>query len=133
MSDLRCKCIVLDVWKWEGLAMTGGTEPEFVGFARRLVGTGIEEAGSSKGRAYAKPGCPWLLWVESLDDVPELAHEALHITAGILEMRGLKHAAESEEAYTYTMEHILRHVLDRDGWQPASAYMTNDDQGGSHD
>lgn len=122
--SLRAKIVTLAIWKWQGMVLAGGTEEGFVAFARQLVGQDIEKSDTgAAGRAYARPSGPWLLWVESLADFPALAHEALHIAAGILEMRGIKHSAESEEAYTYTMEFVLREALNEDGWAEADATL----------
>lgn len=115
--------VTLGVWKWEGIIAAGGTIGDFIAFAKSHGASEIhpENNGHSVGRAYVEIGVPWLLWVESLEDVPALAHEALHVTAGVLEARGLKYVPESEEAYTYTMEGILRAALTATDWQPVDA------------
>lgn len=111
----------LSLWKWEGVVAVGGTIAEFVAFAREKGATKIEDTTHTCGRAYVEMGVPWLLWVETLDDLPSLAHEALHVASGVLEARGLKHVAESEEAYTYTMEGIIRAALSAREWLPLQA------------
>lgn len=111
--------MALGIWKWEGVIAQGGTIAEFVAFAKKQGATKIEDSNHSAGRAYVELGVPWLLWVESLADISALAHEALHIASGVLEARGLKHTAESEEAYTYTMEAIIRAALMATEWQEA--------------
>jgi hypothetical protein len=105
---------VIDVrlmpWKSDGVVVVGGTPEDFTEYAKRF---GVEpQIGSqSVGHAYYEYGKRWLIWVESLQNLPELAHEALHITGGLLEARGLKYSRDSEEAYCYTMEDILRQTL----------------------
>lgn len=116
-APLRFIVVALSMWKWEGVIAVGGTIAEFVAFAKQHGATKIEETASTTGRAYVELGVPWFLWVKSLDDVPALAHEALHVTSGILECRGLKHTADSEEAYTYTMEGIIRAALTATEWE----------------
>lgn len=106
----------LSLWKWEGVIAAGGTIAEFIAFAKAEGATKIEETAATAGRTYVELGVPWFLWVETLDDIPALAHEALHVTSGILECRGIKHTAESEEAYTYTMEGIIRAALSATEW-----------------
>jgi hypothetical protein len=101
----------LSLWKWEGLVVVGGTTEDFVALAKRQGATRIDDTAVSSGRAYVELGVPWMLWVETLEDVPAIAHEAFHVTCSVLECRGLKHTIESEEAYTYTMEAIIRAVL----------------------
>jgi hypothetical protein len=113
--------VSLGTWKWEGVVATGGTIADFVAFAKAHGATKIEDTQVSAGRAYVELGVPWMLWVETMDDVPALAHEALHVTCGVLEARGLKHCAESEEAYTYTMEGIIRAALSATEWESAQS------------
>ncbi len=103
--------VTLDVWKWQGCVIVGGTSSEFAAWAKKYIGVEITAEDGQAGRAYMEKNQPWLLWVESLQNVPTLAHEALHIAAGVLEVRGLRYNEGSEEAYTYTMEFILRSVL----------------------
>lgn len=100
-------------WKWDGMVLIGGSPDDFKTFAKREIGADVETGSNSAGHAYVEYGKPWLLWVDSAKNVPALAHEALHVTAGVLLGRGLKHCANSEEAYTYTMEDILRQALDK--------------------
>ena len=107
---MRFLTVALSLWKWKGVIAVGSTESQFAAFAKEH-GISIEGGRTSAGRAYVELGKPWLLWIETLDDVAALAHEALHIASGVLECRGLKHVAESEEAYTYTMEAIIRVAL----------------------
>lgn len=109
--------VMLDPWKWQGCVLVGGRSSDFSEWAKRCVGCEIETADHAAGHAYVEIGKPWLLWVESLKNIPALAHEALHVTSGILEARGLKHTEASEEAYTYTMEHIIRASLDAKKWR----------------
>ena len=104
-------------WKWNGLVCVGGTSSQFAAYAKRLIDVDIETGSNAAGHAHLSYGKPWVIWVETLEDVPALAHEALHITAGLLEARGLKFTADSEEAYTYTMEDILRQILEHKRWR----------------
>jgi hypothetical protein len=107
-------------WKWEGTVLVGGTSREFAAFAKKQIDADITTGDGAAGHAYVEYGKPWLLWVESLTDVAALAHEALHVAAGVLECRGLKHTDASEEAYTYTMEHIMRTALACRQWKAVS-------------
>lgn len=111
--------ITFVTWKWQGRVLVGGTFEDFKRYAKRWIDADVLGGENSCGHAYVAYGQPWLLWVESLKNVPALAHEALHVTTGVLEGRGLKHTAESEEAYTYTMEQILREVLTAKRWRQA--------------
>ncbi len=108
----------LDLWKWSGCVFNGGTSAQFTAIAKRDWDQIIESQEHAAGHAHLEAGKPWLIWLESLNNCPTLAHEALHITAGLLEARGLKFTEASEEAYTYTMESIMRQVLDpKAKWQ----------------
>lgn len=117
---LKRKDIFLPLWKWGGVVLYGGNSQMFVTWAKLAMGAEPQVDSHACGHAYLEAGKPWLLWVENLTDVAALAHEALHITFGLLEARGLKPTVESEEAYTYTMEQIVRETLSRDGWKLTS-------------
>lgn len=105
--------VTLELWKWQGIVIVGGTSTDFTRWAKKAIAVDIESCSNAAGHAYVEMGKPWLIWAASVKDVPTLAHEALHVASGVLEARGLKHTDASEEAYTYTMEYILRAVLDR--------------------
>jgi hypothetical protein len=109
----------LDIWKWQGCVCVGGTSADFAAWAKKFIDADITTGSNAAGHAYVAYGKPWLLWVESLKNVAALAHEALHVAAGVLEARGLKHGDQSEEAYTYTMEHIIRRTLAAKKWTKA--------------
>lgn len=109
--------VTLAIWKWQGVVLIGGTSAEFATWAKKYINADITTGSNAAGHAYVEYGQPWLLWVESLKNVPAIAHEALHIAAGVLEARGLKYNAGSEEAYTYTMEFILSAVLSAKRWR----------------
>lgn len=48
----------------------------------------------------------------SLDEeLPTLAHEALHLTGHVLRMAGVAHTLETEEAYTYYQGWLIREAL----------------------
>ena len=109
---MKVLTVKLMPWKWQGLVFVGGLVDEYRAAIKRDIGADASVGSNSAGHAYVEYGKPFAIWVESLKDVPCLAHEALHVTNGILEARGLKPTSESEEAYTYTMEDILKQVLD---------------------
>lgn len=108
-------------WKWMGVVVVTKTRDDYVRYVKRTMGMTIELGSGSIGHAYVEYGKPWLLWLTSRNDAATLAHEALHIAAGVLEARGLKYSRESEEAYTYTMEYIIRSVLTNARWRTARA------------
>ncbi len=113
--SLKYTAIALMPWKWEGVVAQGGSEDDFVRLAKQL-GVEIYPTGA-QGKACVEDGKPWLLWVQSPGDTATLAHEALHVTSGVLEQRGLRHTNESEEAYTYTMEDLMRQVFATKRWR----------------
>lgn len=124
MKAMRCKRVELEIWRWHGLVCQGGSREDFQAFVKRVAHHEITLGAHSCGHAFVAYGEPWLLWVGSLDDVASLAHEALHITSGVLEGRGMKWTNEGEEAYTYTMAHIIRCALARTGWCRADSYTS---------
>lgn len=117
MTKLRMKMVVMKPWKWDGIVLTGGNSQDYKSFVKREFDADVETNAYAVGHAHMQAGIPFSLWVESLDNIPALAHEALHITAGLLEARGLKFSVDSEEAYTYTMEDLIRQALGPKDWQ----------------
>lgn len=109
--------IMLMPWKWEGAVIVGGSPDDFKRYAKKYIDADVENGPNAAGHTYVEYGKPWLIWVASLRDIPCLAHEALHVACGVLEGRGLAHAKASEEAYTYTMEDILRQTLNAKKWK----------------
>lgn len=105
--------VSLTNWKWEGVVLVGGTPAIVSAYVKRELDIEVTVGKHSAGHAYVGYGEPWVLWVESLDNVPTLAHEALHVTNGVLQARGVKPSAKSEEAYTYTMEYIIDQALQK--------------------
>ena len=116
-SQMRRADIDVALWKWQGCILAGGTPDDFKRFAKDLFDADLDVGAHSAAHAYLAYGKPFLIWVESLDNIPALAHEALHVTFGMLELRGLKPTPDSEEAYTYTMETILRSVITTKKWK----------------
>lgn len=111
--------VTLDIWKWEGFVLTGGKSSDFKAWAKKQIDADITTGSYASGHCYVEYGKPWLIWVESLKDIPALAHEALHCAAGVLECRGLKFGNDSEESYTYTVEWIIRQTLAAKKWKKA--------------
>lgn len=111
--------IFLPLWKWEGAVLHGGTSQDFAQWAKKHLDADITPGANAAGYAYLAYGIPWALWVEDIKNVPNLAHEVFHITTGLLEARGLTLSNASEEAYTYTLEHILLRVLSNKKWSRA--------------
>lgn len=114
---MKQKHLNLSLWKWEGVVLVGGKPSDFKAYCEREIHASPEVAEHSAGHAYVEYGKPWVVWVESLDNVPTLAHEVFHVTTGVLEARGLSLSSASEEAYTYTLEAILRATLEKGGWR----------------
>lgn len=109
--------VTLMPWKWDGTVLTGGTADAFKAWAKKALDADVDTGSNSAGHAYVEYGKPWVIWIDSIANVPALAHEALHVAAGVLEGRGLSFSKGSEEAYTYTMEDILRQVLTSKRWK----------------
>lgn len=116
-AQMKSILIQLMPWRWQGAVIIGGTSKEFAAWAKDSLDIDIETGPNAAGHAHLSEGKPWLIWLETLDNIPALAHEALHITAGLLEARGLHFTAASEEAYTYTMEDIIRQTLGAKKWE----------------
>lgn len=116
---MKVKWIEVPIWGWAGRIIVGGTCVDYTKWANRHLKADAVDAGAGVwlGHAWLELGLPWAIWCGSLADTATLAHEALHITSGILGWRGLKLTDDSEEAYTYTMTHIIREALKPAGYK----------------
>lgn len=107
----------LDPWKWDVVVLHGEGRPGDL--ERYVKGLGIPEPNvgvHANGHAWVWYGVVAIMWVKSLKMVPELVHEVVHVVSGILEGRGMKFTRDSEEAYTYAVEHLLRMILAQKKW-----------------
>lgn len=112
---MKVKVINLAIWKWDGTVVVCEDRRDYERFAL-AEGVTLDQYDHSNGHAYVEDAKPWLLWIPKIEMVPELVHEAVHIACGVLDARGMTHRRESEEAYCYTIEHIVRNTLNPDGW-----------------
>ena len=74
-----------------------------------------KDAVSTEGCLYTELPFGYIMLVKHLgswlDTVGLVSHESLHLTQYILRKVGIKELRESEEAYTYTQEKILKDIL----------------------
>lgn len=108
-----------DPWKWEVGIFHGGTGREFAALVKRLADADVGEISGAQGYCFIEDGKPVMVWVHSLADVPTLVHELIHATFGLMRLRGMTYSADGEEAYTYTLEALLRHILNQRKWMKA--------------
>jgi hypothetical protein len=104
---------LLAPWKWEVVIFVGGKPAEVEREVRR-IGIDIQSGelrDGSTGHTWMLIGAPAVLWVRTLRDIPTLAHECYHVVHGMLEGRGVKSCEASEEAFTYTLESLMRGIL----------------------
>jgi hypothetical protein len=114
---MKALLIKLPLWKWSGELVCGGEGEDFKAYVIRMIGKEPQVGKHSCGHAVLHEGLPWFIWIRAFPDPPTLAHEALHITCGVLEVRGVTHSTASEEAYTYTLESIVRAAAAKKGWK----------------
>lgn len=116
--SIRIKFVSLSIWQWDG-AIIRGSWDAYRAWAQKSSNAEpsvFDDGGEAPaGHAWVQAGRPWLLWTETADPAV-LAHEALHVTAGVLGARGLSFTPESEEAYTYTMMAIMAEAISAKGW-----------------
>jgi hypothetical protein len=106
--------VQIPLWKGQLFVMVGGTVEELElaleGWGYDMPVDGV--VGKFWFGGHAKP---FMVWVRDFD-IPVLVHELEHAVFMLLDTRGLKHCDDSEEAYTYTVEALLRQVLKSDDW-----------------
>jgi hypothetical protein len=107
---LRVAAVPMPLWKWDWAVYQGTPNARLTADLKRL---GIDSPPEewAMGHTWVYAGMPVVIWVDRASNIPCLAHEVMHGVAGMLEARGLKPCHESEEAYTYTVEYVLRYLL----------------------
>ena len=55
----------------------------------------------------------YFMWVKDNKNIPLIGHEVMHLVFGMLDSKGIKYCAESEEAFTYSLQYWLRIILDK--------------------
>lgn len=118
-DHMKRKPVHLDIWRWDGYVLLGETSASFAAWVLQTMGKVITPGEHARGSAFLHPDYPWALWVKDLTAVTVLAHEALHITAAVLEARGVAFKESGEEAYTYTLQYIMDATLAKGGWSRA--------------
>lgn len=118
-TSMKTLTVHLPLWDWHGRVVIGGTFAQFSAWAKKKfsVEFATDEGADPAGFAYVLEGYPWLLWVDSPNNLPALAHEAFHVTSFVLKNRGLKHTMASEEAYAYTLGFILKQIVEAKRWR----------------
>jgi len=94
-----------------------GTHTEKEDYLNDKFGYGLMETNSrTAGNAQCitvetKKGRERFLWFERVNTEPEelglVVHEVLHFVFAELKDAGIKHSEESEEIYTYLLQHIV--------------------------
>lgn len=103
-------------WKWDWCVFHGGTPADFAAAVSKQLGAEVKPITDAQGQCYIEEGKPVMVWVEALSDIPTLSHELIHGVFGMLNARGLTHTRESEEAFCYTHEALLRAILANRKW-----------------
>lgn len=104
-ANLYTQTVPVSVWNWDVVAFYG-TDRAQLQQTLRPLGISCDDV-SALGQTWIIENAPIVVWVEDITDTATLAHEVMHAVFGMLAYRGLKHSAESEEAYTYTVSYIL--------------------------
>ena len=115
---MKSKIITMQPWGWDGNLVIGGDPSIFSPKMIRELGL-HEYDGALKGLGgwtWLPLGGSWVIWLETITNIPVLAHEGFHMVSGVLETRGLIHTKESEEAYAYTLQSFLEQALSKKGW-----------------
>lgn len=117
---MRARTLTLSPWKVTVLLLVGGRIARVPAVSVRRYGAPVEVTASdvtALGKTWYFGQLPRLVWVHDREDVAVLAHELLHVVFGILAVRGVDLSEDSEEAYTYLLEDLIRQATSRTGWQ----------------
>lgn len=85
--------------------------------ANEVLESGFGNASGVMGRfcgvRHDSSGCIAVFWLNPIADAPVVAHEALHAVYWLMKEKGLTLNDESQEAYTYYLEWLLREMSAR--------------------
>lgn len=87
------------------------------GSAQEVLDTGFADAVGVMGRfcgvRHETGGCIAVFWINPDADAPVVAHEALHAVCWFMKEKGMPLGDDSQEAYTYYLEWLLREIATR--------------------
>ena len=107
-------------WKWEMCVFHGGTKDQFAASVKKHIDADIGDTISgAMGYCYVEMDKPVMVWVHDIGDIPTLVHELIHAVFGMLNGRGLTHSKDSEEAFTYSLEAVLKAIMANKKWEAA--------------
>jgi hypothetical protein len=120
MTAARVKILHCPPYKNDVLAVVGAVPARWLREQLTALdvhgGADLIAVDHCEARLWFANNAPVFMWLRSLDSVPVIAHETLHVAAGVLRNRGVTLSAESEEAFTYLQEYICAQLCDADGW-----------------
>lgn len=105
----------IPLWRWDVLIIAGDKDKSNKFLNKIDPNLFIGEF--DQGSCFTRPDSGVIVWVDSLKNVPTLVHEILHAVFAVLSFRGLEHSKKSEEAYTYTVSHLLGEILAHKKWK----------------
>lgn len=76
--------------------------------AGEMISIGFAEGPGLKACVIKMPG----VWKETCENIFTLVHESAHATFKILSSKGIKHNEETEEAFCYLQESIVRRLVE---------------------
>lgn len=113
------KIINMETFPWHICFSIGNTEKEVCDFLKNKMDYELDEEErnhvcwdktSKRGTTIMLKNNAVILWVKTYDQ-SIVAHEAFHAATFILERAGLKFSQDSEEAWAYVIEKIVRNSL----------------------
>lgn len=120
---MKWKPISLSLWRFSGIAFSGGTFEEFERFLKEVFNIELAFPAAPAGcYVFDNVNDIWLIWVKSSTSHGEIAHEASHVAFRVLNRLGLVHTEDSEEAFTYTLTYILDQFYYPKNWKPLSKF-----------
>lgn len=103
-------------WRKDLVVLHGGSQQQLADIIRADLSALYVPNEHTRGHVFLYEGKPYVLWVAHLEDVLSVVHEAQHVTFAVLRSRGIRPGAATEEAFAYTLEHIVGLVLDHRDW-----------------
>lgn len=76
--------------------------------AGEMISIGFAEGPGLKACVIKMPG----MWKETCENIFTLVHESAHATFKILSSKGIKHNEETEEAFCYLQESIVKRLIE---------------------
>jgi hypothetical protein len=126
-KKMKLNCVFSwDLYPYDVMFSVGQTSEEVIKILRKITKKitdadiqelrTIDDKDDKEGKTIFLSGGQTLIWLSDYKNKPEymglLAHEVFHATFFLMNHVGIRHADESEEAFTYAAQWLMVQLMD---------------------